>query len=71
MRTYAPMRRALCDGCNVNEPFEHRCHGAFGPITVRGESLDAGCSCSECIAERDEVLGGGVPDFPETVWWPS
>jgi len=24
----------LCDGCNVNQPWEHRCHGE-------------GCSCEE------------------------
>lgn len=27
--------RQVCDGCNVLEPFEHRCHGD-------------GCSCPEC-----------------------
>jgi len=29
----------LCDGCDVREPWEHRC---FGP----------GCPCEECIEER-------------------
>ncbi len=30
----------LCDGCSVNEPWEHRCHSADGAgvITVRGEN---------------------------------
>lgn len=30
----------LCDGCNVREPWEHKC---FGPQ----------CSCEECKEERE------------------
>lgn len=32
-------RAALCDGCAVRDPWEHRCHG--GP-----------CPCPECREER-------------------
>lgn len=42
----------LCDGCNVNEGWEHRCHAPNQrptTITVRGEHIpDAICSCEEC-----------------------
>lgn len=38
--------RTLCDGCDVREPFEHRCHG---------ES----CSCLECAEER-RLFGGAA-----------
>lgn len=35
--------RYICDGCNVREPFEHRCHGSDG------EWLDGRvCVCDEC-----------------------
>lgn len=32
---FAPAKPAICDGCNVRPPWEHRCHGG-------------NCSCSEC-----------------------
>lgn len=33
----------LCDGCAVNEPFEHRCHRDDG--AWKGAP---GCGCAEC-----------------------
>ena len=42
------MEQILCDGCNVRSPHEHRCHGTDGPITVRGDSINAGCRCEPC-----------------------
>lgn len=34
----------VCDGCNVQPPHEHRCHGANqGPV----------CGCIECSFECD------------------
>lgn len=33
----------LCDGCDVREPFEHRCHGSDG-AWMDGRS----CECPEC-----------------------
>jgi hypothetical protein len=41
----------LCDGCNVREPFEHRCHGAP-------------CPCEEC-READRLFGGPLPGCRE------
>lgn len=59
----SPKVRALCDGCNVREPFEHRCHGAFGPIAVWGEMVEAGCNCAECVyLDRDESLSVVDPE---------
>lgn len=49
----------LCDGCNVREPFEHRCHGDDG-----GRS----CECPECVVafeSRDD--GAGVVAY----WCPD
>ena len=44
----------ICDGCNVNEPFEHRCHGE-GRIMVRGDVIDGACECTTCVSpETDE-----------------
>ena len=31
----------ICDGCNVREPWEHRCFGT-----------SYGCGCEECAEER-------------------
>lgn len=42
------MSKILCDGCNVREPHEHRCHGKEGPITVQGDRMNAGCECQDC-----------------------
>jgi hypothetical protein len=57
--TPAPERegegRALCDGCNVREPYEHRCHGVP-------------CPCEEC-READRLFGhpAPTPDLRERV----
>ena len=37
----------LCDGCNVNRPFEHRCHR--GRAMVNGEQTGRPCQCAECF----------------------
>lgn len=37
----------ICDGCNVREPHEHRCHGQ-GPIMVQGDRQDIACECEPC-----------------------
>ncbi|HAG27773.1 TPA: hypothetical protein DCG61_03255 [Patescibacteria group bacterium] len=36
----------ICDGCNVHEPYEHRCHGA-DQISIGGEIHAGPCGC-EC-----------------------
>ncbi len=36
----------ICDGCNVREPFEHRCHGYSS--VVYGEQTNKICGCREC-----------------------
>lgn len=36
----------LCDGCNVREPHEHRCHGGDG-AWADGRV----CECPECADE--------------------
>ena len=38
--------RYICDGCNVREPFEHRCQGTDG-AWQDGRS----CQCEECADE--------------------
>ncbi len=39
---------ALCGGCNVRRPFEHRCHGG-------------GCPCAECKPPTPEELAEFLP----------
>ena len=41
----------ICDGCNVNKPWEHRCHeeNAY----VGGEKTNKPCECAECKELRD------------------
>ncbi len=36
----------LCDGCNVQLPWEHRCHG--DQAVIRGQQTDKPCECLEC-----------------------
>lgn len=36
----------ICDGCNVREPFEHRCHGEQS--VVMGEQTGKPCECQPC-----------------------
>lgn len=38
--------KIICDGCNVQEPYEHRCHGQ-NQISIGGEIQDGACDC-EC-----------------------
>jgi hypothetical protein len=38
--------KVICDGCRVNEPFEHRCHGRMA--RVNDEPVGKPCECSEC-----------------------
>jgi len=35
----------ICDGCNVREPWEHRCHGARA--VVRGQQTGLPCQCKD------------------------
>jgi hypothetical protein len=41
----------LCDGCNVNEGWEHKCHTPNqkpSTMVVRGERIYDVCECEEC-----------------------
>jgi len=38
--------KVLCDGCNVNPPFEHRCHGR--KTMIMGQATNKICQCQEC-----------------------
>lgn len=44
---------AICDGCNVNAPFEHRCHE--NNATIRGERINKSCECPIC-REKERFL---------------
>lgn len=46
--------RVICDGCNVREPWEHRCHGSNAYVS--GERVGKPCECRDCIpvASRPE-----------------
>lgn len=46
----------ICDGCNVNKPWEHRCHG-IEKIARFGDILPTACECPEC-READEWMEG-------------
>lgn len=46
-----PGGNKLCDGCNVREPFEHRCHNAL-------------CLCTEC-READRLFSRSCPQHPQ------
>jgi len=49
LRTAVAEIGALCDGCNVHEPWEHRCHGEP-------------CACLECREERRNAGDAGRTD---------
>jgi hypothetical protein len=39
----------VCDGCNVRQPWEHRCHGLdASEIVVNGERVRGSCECPDC-----------------------
>lgn len=40
------MTRVICDGCAVNPPHEHRCHGLRA--YVNGEAMRRPCDCRDC-----------------------
>ncbi len=40
----------ICDGCDVEQPFEHRCHNERA--VVRGEQKDEKCLCVNCFIGR-------------------
>lgn len=49
----------ICDGCNIREPFEHKCHGKNA--IVRGEQTNRSCECQVCVMlalplEEQEIL---------------
>lgn len=37
----------LCDGCNVRQSFEHRCHG--DKSVVSGKQTGKSCQCADCF----------------------
>ncbi len=39
--------KIICDGCNVRDGWEHRCHGETR-IMVRGELYNGPCECVPC-----------------------
>ena len=43
----------ICDGCNVREPHEHRCHRF--PITRFGVKMSKACECLAC-READRAM---------------
>ena len=43
----------ICDGCNVQGVWEHRCHGMYAE--VRGERVGRPCQCPECSAMEDDA----------------
>lgn len=47
----SPSPETICDGCNVREPYEHRCHR--GRSVVHGEQTGRKCQCVECFIMRD------------------
>ncbi len=58
----------ICDGCNVNEGWEHKCHSRSGQedMMIRGERYHAFCSCEECVSDNpclcpDSFIQNGVP----------
>lgn len=46
-RSLWPEALILCDGCRVQRPFEHRCHGEHSAIM--GEQTGRRCECRECL----------------------
>ena len=45
-----PVEPIICDGCNVWDGWEHRCHGM--EAMVRGEQTYRPCECHECMDEK-------------------
>jgi hypothetical protein len=41
----------ICDGCNVNPLWEHRCHGARS--VVQGEQINRQCQCPDCFVVNE------------------
>jgi hypothetical protein len=63
--------RLICDGCNVREPFEHRCHSpgdCVNSIVVRGDFTKGPCRCELChpkhhlppLTDVSAIDGAGV-----------
>jgi hypothetical protein len=44
----------ICDGCNVREPHEHRCHE--DRCTVDGEPVEGTCACAECHPTVESLM---------------
>lgn len=53
------IRKDVCDGCNVKEPWEHRCHG--DDAVVLGERVGGPCRCTDdvCLAASPSPNGEG------------
>lgn len=45
------MESNICDGCNVHEGWEHRCH--IHNIVIKGEFTTKDCECKFCKESRD------------------
>jgi NTP pyrophosphatase (non-canonical NTP hydrolase) len=43
----------ICDGCNVRDPWEHRCHGSNA--YVRGERTGLPCECHQCREDASKA----------------
>lgn len=37
----------ICDGCNVRQRWEHRCHGGYN-VLVMGQRYHGHCECRDC-----------------------
>jgi len=48
----------ICDGCNVREPHEHRCHE--DRCTVGGEFVEGTCECPECHPTAESLMRENV-----------
>lgn len=51
----------LCGGCNVREPWEHRCHSNHGQVCLCDDCLGRRCRCQECREAEAPVSEGLFP----------
>jgi len=43
----------ICDGCNVREPWEHRCHG--NNASISGIRIGVPCMCNEPSCKKEQA----------------
>jgi len=48
-------RPVICDGCNVRDPWEHRCHGRL----TRHRGTVVACECKAC-REHEQAEPRGI-----------